>query len=109
MVLTERGNAGMLFQADANFYFRIAGGYINASLTPTSALPGPVADVVHPGVAADRAFAAYLRSAGVGAILLEQAWAGPWTQSLSELGMHGTPAGGVTVYPVAPWLAGPGR
>ena len=106
VILTQRGNAGMLFQAAANFYFRIAGGYINASLTPVNALPHAVTLVAHPSRAADLTFAAYLRSAGVGAILVEQAWEDPWMHNLaSKLGMHGTSVGGVTVYPVAPWLA----
>jgi hypothetical protein len=109
VVLTHRGNAGMLFQADANFYFRIAGGYINASLTPVNALPHPVTLVAHPSKVADRMFEAYLRSAGVGAILVEQAWEDQWMHNLAKLGLHGTAAGGVTVYPVAPWLASQNR
>ena len=74
VILTQRGNAGMLFQAAANFYFRIAGGYINASLTPVNALPHPLTLVAHPSTVADRMLEDYLRSAGVGAILVEQAW-----------------------------------
>jgi hypothetical protein len=110
VILTQRGNAGMLFQAAANFYFRIAGGYINASLTPVNALPHPITVVAHPSEVADRILADYLRSAGVGAILVEQAWEDSWMHNLSsKLGMHGTSAGGVIVYPVSPWLAGEGR
>jgi hypothetical protein len=104
-VITARGNAGMLFQADANFYFRIAGGYINASLTPVDALPHPLTLVANPGKVANQMFVAYLRSAGVGAILVEQAWEFPWVGNLNRLGLHGTPVGGVIVYPVASWLA----
>jgi hypothetical protein len=106
VVLTQRGNAGMLFQAAANFYFRIAGGYINASLTPVNALPHAVTLAAHPSRVADLMFEDYLRSAGVGAILVEQAWEDPWMHNLNtKLDMHGTSVGGVTVYPVAPWLA----
>jgi hypothetical protein len=106
VILTQRGNAGMLFQAAANFYFRIAGGYINASLTPVDALPHPVTLVAHPNRVADQMFKDYLRSAGVGAIIVEQAWEDPWMRNLdTRLGMHGTSVGGVTIYPVAPWLA----
>jgi hypothetical protein len=36
----------------------------------------------------------------VGAILVEQAWAEPWMSVFSRVGMHGTPVGGVIVYPV---------
>ena len=104
-VYTDRGNAGMLFQAAANFYFRIVGGYINASLTPVNAVPHPLTLIANPSKAADRMFEAYLRSAGVGAILVEQAWAYPWIPNLTRLGLHGTPVGGIIVYPVAPWLA----
>jgi hypothetical protein len=107
VIITHRGNAGMLFQAASGFYFRIAGGYINASLTPTDALPHPVTLVAHPGKAANRMFEAYLRSSGVGALIVEQAWEDPWMRNFSaSLGMHGTSVGGVIIYPTAPWLAG---
>jgi hypothetical protein len=108
VILTGRGNAGMLFQAASNFYFRIAGGYINASLTPINALPHPVTLLAHPSKAAMRMFDDYARSSGLGAIVVEQAWEEPW-MNLSKLGMHGTSAGGVTVYPVGPWLASEAR
>jgi hypothetical protein len=106
VILTHRGNAGMLFQAASGFYFRIAGGYINASLTPVNALPHPVTLLAHPSKVADRMFEDYARSSGLGAIVVEQAWAEPWMDNLgSKLGMPGTSAGGVTIYPMAPWLA----
>jgi hypothetical protein len=96
----------MLFQADAGFYFRIAGGFINASVSPQSALPYQVEALDRPSKQVDNEFADYVRSAGVGAIIVEQAWAEPWMRDFATvLGMHGTSVGGVTVYPVAPWLA----
>jgi hypothetical protein len=98
----------MLFQAAAGFYFRIAGGYINASLTPVNALPHPVTLLAHPSGPALRMFADYARSSGLGAIIVEQAWAEPW-MNLSKLGMHGTSVGGVTIYPMGPWLASQAR
>jgi hypothetical protein len=105
VVVTHRGNAGMLFQADAGFYFRIAGGFVNASLTRYT-IPHPVLLVAHPSRPAIQLFADYVRSAGVGAVIVEQAWADPWMRNFATvLGMHGTSVGGVTVYPVAPWLA----
>jgi hypothetical protein len=48
VVLTHRGNAGMLFQVASGFYFRIAGGYINASLTPVDAIPHALTLLAHP-------------------------------------------------------------
>ena len=104
VVLTHRGNAGMLFQAAAGFYFRIAGGYINASLTPVDAIPHSLTLLAHPSGAALRMFDAYARTSGLGAILVEQAWADPW-MNLDRLGFRGRSAGGVTVYPLGPWLA----
>jgi hypothetical protein len=110
VVVTHRSNAGMLFQADADFYFRIAGGFINASLSPPNAIPHGIAVAADPSANADRIFKKYLATSGVGAILVEQAWAEPWMSDLStRYGMHGTAAGGVIVYPVAPWLASQAR
>jgi len=74
VILTYRENAVMLFQVAANFYFRIAGGYINASLTPVNALPHPATLLAHPTKAAIRIFDGYARSSGLGAIVVEQAW-----------------------------------
>jgi hypothetical protein len=110
VLLTHRGNAGMLFQAASGFYFRIDGGYINASLTPTEAIPHALTLAAHPSQAANQMLADYLRSSGVGAVLVEQAWEEPWMSNLgTKVGMHGTSAGGVTVYPVSPWLADQAR
>ncbi|HEX9040090.1 MAG TPA: hypothetical protein VF838_03575 [Trebonia sp.] len=107
VIVTHRGNAGMLFQADAGFYFRIAGGFINASLTSWTALPDQVLAVAHPSKRSKQLFADYLRSSGVGAVIVEQAWEEPWMRNFSTvLGMRGTSVGGVTIYPAAPWLAG---
>jgi hypothetical protein len=104
VILTHRGNAGMLFQAAADFYFRIAGGYINASLTPADAIPHPITLLAHPSGRALRMFDDYIRSSGVGAIVVERAWEEPW-MNLGRIGFRGVSAGGVTIYPMAPWLA----
>src|SRR5262249_11178707 len=100
VVVSHRGNAGMLFQAGAGFYFRIAGGFVNASMSTVDALPKPVALLTHPTRDRGKQFNTYVRAAGVGAILVEQAWAEPWTNVFSKLHLHGTSVGGVTVYPI---------
>jgi hypothetical protein len=106
VIVTGRGNAGMLFQADADFYFRIAGGYINQSLTPVDAIPHPITLAANPSKVADKMFEGYIRSSGVGAIIVEHAWELPWMSNFSSVfHMRGTSVGGVTVYPSAPWLA----
>ena len=106
VIVTHRGNAGLLFQAEAGFYFRVVGGYINASLSTVTGLPHPVTALDRPSGSTKRAFADYVRSARVGAIIVEQAWEEPWMGNFATvLGMHGISAGGMTIYPVAPWLA----
>jgi hypothetical protein len=37
----------------------------------------------------------------VGAIIVERAWAAPWMQVFSRMGLHGTPVGGVIIYRTA--------
>jgi len=101
VVVSDRGNAGMLFQADTNFYFRIGGGFVNRSFSTATGLPAPVAALRHPTPARERQFRAYVHQAGVGAILVEQAWAEPWMRIFSRMGLHGTPAGGMIVYRTA--------
>jgi dolichyl-phosphate beta-glucosyltransferase len=99
VIVTHRGNGGMLFQADANFYFRIAGGFINTSLTPQDAIPVPVALLTYAHRDRVLGFERYVRAANVGAIVVENAWAERWTSVFAKIGMHGTSVGGVTVYP----------
>jgi hypothetical protein len=98
VVVSDRGNAGMLFQADTNFYMRIAGGFINVSLSDTTALPAPVSRLRHPTPAREQRFRIYVHRAGVKAILVERAWAAPWMQIFSRMGLHGTSVGGMIVY-----------
>lgn len=96
----------MLFQSSTGFYFRVAGGYVNMSLSRQ--FPPAVGALTDPTQETVQQFQAYVRQAGVGAVLVEQAWAEPWMNVFGRIGMHGTSAGGVTVYP-AGTLDGPGR
>jgi hypothetical protein len=43
-------------------------------------------------------FLAYLRRAGVGAVLVDDAWAEPWMDVFGKLGLRSTTVGGVTLY-----------
>lgn len=100
--ITYRGNAAMLFQADTDFYFRIDGGYINASLTPIDATPPQVEAMNDPTPAHIRRFKGYVAEQHVGAILVERDWAEPWMlTSFARAGLHGTLAGGMIVYPTS--------
>ena len=59
VVVSDRGNAGMLFQAYTDFYIRLSGGFINQTLTAASALPAPVAALRQPAPDSERRFLAY--------------------------------------------------
>lgn len=98
VVVSHRGNAGMLFQAYTGFYFKVAGGFINASLTPTDALPPAVEAMSYPNKARNKAFEAYIRSADVGAIIVEQAWSEKRNYNFGKLLPMSTTTGGVTIY-----------
>ena len=101
VIVTYRGNAGMLFQADADFYFRIAGGFINDSLTTRqdalpaagrSAQPGdPSPDKAVQGLRPLGGDRRHHRRAGLGRAVD--------ADRLRQAGLHGTSVGGVTIYP----------
>jgi hypothetical protein len=103
VVASGRGNAGMLWQAETNFYTRLAGGFVNAAITPGTDLPAPVADLAHgtPTRPEARRFRTYLRQARIAAILVEASWAERWPEILSGLGLRGQPIGGVILYRTA--------
>ena len=98
VIVSHRGNAGMLFQADTDFYFRIAGGFINASLSSVDAIPLPVEALSYLTPAHQMNFEAYIQQAGVGAVIVERAWSEKWMYNFGKLGMKGITVGGVTIY-----------
>jgi hypothetical protein len=102
LVISTRGNAAMLFQADTNFYMRVAGGYINMAITPRSDLPRRVQELSHANVSVDRRFRAFVKQAGIKAILVEQSWEPRWIGILNKMGFRGDAIGGMIVYPVGP-------
>jgi hypothetical protein len=100
VILSARGNAGMLFQAYTDFYFRIGGGFINDSLSRDDALPQAVGVLSQPTTQRIQDFENYVRKAGVGALIVENAWAVKWMYIFSTLGLKGTDTGGVTIFQV---------
>lgn len=98
VVVSDRGNAGMLFQAYTNFYMRIAGGFTSATFMAPNALPAPVAALQHPTKVSERQFLAYTRQAGVGAVIVDDAWAANWMNIFSRMGLDSTRVDGVTIY-----------
>jgi hypothetical protein len=101
VVVSHRGNAGMLFQAYTKFYFKIAGGFINASLTNVDALPDPIAAMSYPNHQRNKAFEDYIRSAHIGAVILEQSWSESRMYNFGKLLPNSTTTGGVTIYSTA--------
>jgi hypothetical protein len=101
VIVSHRGNAGMLFQAYDGFYFKIGGGFINASLTDVDAIPQQVAAYFYPTKARGEALEAYIREAKVGAIIIEDNWAEKRMYNYGQLGMKRTAVGGVTVFSTA--------
>lgn len=98
VIVSHRGNAGMLFQAATDFYFRIDGGFINASLSRVDALPVPVSAVASLTPANKLGFEEYIQDSGVGAIIVERAWSEEWMYNFADLGLKGVTVGGVTIY-----------
>ena len=92
MVLSRRGNAGLLWQAETSSYFRLAGGFINAALTPDGGLPAPVAQLMPPpgsapAAPAQAAFLRYLRDNQIADILVEDGQhSGRWPSVLRQAG-----------------------
>ena len=100
VVLSERGNVGLLWQAQTDLYPKVAGGFINKAITGYDGVPGPVARLATGGLTKARAqrFRSYLTTAKVGAILVEEKEAGSWPAIFTRLGLHGHAVGGVIVY-----------
>jgi hypothetical protein len=98
VVLSHRGNAGMLFQAYTGFYFNIAGGFINASLSRPDALPPQISIISHPTKARAQEVRDYLKSAHIGALIVERDWSERWMYVFDKLGLKTTTVGGVTIF-----------
>lgn len=101
VVVSERGNAGMLWQAETNFYMRLAGGYINGAITPHSDLPPPVAHLAHATRQNIRKCRLFLENAHVAAVLVEESLAPAWAGVLARLGLREEAVGGVILYQTA--------
>ena len=97
-VVSEVGNAGMLWQAQSGFYMRVAGGYINQAITRGSDLPDPVQDLSSATPVIVTQFEQFVRADHVGAILLAVGHEPKWAGIFRRMGLHGYRAGNVIVY-----------
>jgi hypothetical protein len=99
LVISDRGNAGMLFEADTGFYFKIAGGFVNQAVTPRSDLPFWINALQSPSATTDQNASYFLRHAGVGAVLFENRFPEPLLLSaFYGLGLHSRVIGGITLF-----------
>jgi hypothetical protein len=129
VVISQRGNAGLLWQAATGSYFRLAGGFVNEAISADGGLPAPVAGLMpappappgaaaapgSPGTAAPAgagaaavpAFRRYLHDNQIADILVEGAGhQSDWPHVLQLAGLAGGEVGGVFVYRVPATLGG---
>ena len=99
VVVSNVGDAGMLWQAQSDFYMRIAGGYINQGFNHQTDLPAPVAALADPTAANVASFERFVKADDVGAILLDAQDVPPWVGIFATVGLVGRTTGGVVVYP----------
>jgi hypothetical protein len=100
VVVSTIGNAGMLWQADTNFYTRLAGGYINQAIANRSDLPGQVQRLAAATPQIISEFQAYVRHDKIGAILVDGNHEPQWVGVFKKMGLRGSLVGNVVVYPV---------
>ncbi len=99
VVVSRIGNAGMLWQADTDFYTRLAGGYINQAINTRTDLPKEVQNLAHATPQLVAQFEAYIRQQGIGAVLVDMKHEPQWIGIFQKVGLRGYKIGGVLVYP----------
>jgi hypothetical protein len=100
VVISNIGNAGMLWQADTGYYMRLAGGYINQSITRRSDLPRQVQHLAHASPGYVRSFETWVRKDRIGAILLDKRHPPKWVGIFWRIGLKGYTSDSVVVYPL---------
>ncbi len=99
VVVSQIGNAGMLWQAQSDYYLRIDGGYINQAITRGSDLPDAVQDLAHATPVTIAQFEKFVKADHVGAILLDARHEPLWVGIFRRIGLDGHLNGDVIVYP----------
>jgi hypothetical protein len=99
VISPRRGNAGLLWQAQTDFYLRLAGGFVNAAIAEGD-VPPQVADLGQGRLTPERIhrFWLFVKSARIRAILVEAGQGGRWPPILAELGLRGQRTDGVILY-----------
>jgi hypothetical protein len=111
LVFSRRGNAGMLWQAETRYYFKLAGGFVNAAINLASDQPVPVQALQQISPSADQSLLTYtdqgvltfLKQNHIGAILVEQNEQPYWIGAIRRLALApGQSVGGVIIYRLSP-------
>jgi hypothetical protein len=98
VVVSNVGNAGMLWQAQSDYYWRLAGGFINAFITHRTDLPRPVQNLEHATPAYVAEFQQYVRKDHIGAVLLDVRHEPLWSVVFARMGLTGHRTGDVMIY-----------
>jgi hypothetical protein len=99
MVVSNTGNAGMLWQADTGYYWRLDGGFINEGFEHRSDLPRAAQVLQWPTPGRIDQFEQLIRTDHIGAIVVDAGHAPAWAGLLGIFGLTGHKTGGVVVYP----------
>jgi hypothetical protein len=99
VISPHRGNAGLLWQAQTDFYLRLAGGFVNAAIAEGD-VPTQVADLGQGRLTSEhiQQFRQFVQSARIRAILVEAGKGGRWPSILQEIGLRGQRIDGVILY-----------
>lgn len=99
VIAPRRGNAGLLWQAETDFYLRLSGGFVNAAVAEGD-VPPQVADLYKGRLTTEhiQQFRIFVKSARIKAILVEADMAGRWPRILRDLGLREQTTGGVILY-----------
>ena len=99
IVISNVGNAGMLWEAASGDSWRLAGGYINEGFDKRSGLPVGAQNLDAPTPARIKVFEGLIRADHIGAILVDSRHSRPWTGIFGIFGLTGHRDRGVVVYP----------
>jgi hypothetical protein len=99
VVVSGIPNAGLLWQAQSGYNFRLAGGFFNEGFGSFSDEPQAVAGLEHRNLALIAAFESYIERDNIGAILVDADHDPGWARLLPRIGLVGHQIGGVIVYP----------
>jgi hypothetical protein len=106
LVVSKIHNAGLLWQAESGYQFRIAGGFFNEGFgaqvrSAHRDLPQALAELaVSRAPATVNAFEAYIKRSNFGAILVDARNKPGWARLFPRMGLVGHTTGNVIIYPI---------